>query len=170
MLNKFKKAKWTLFFIFFITSFTFSQSDTIYTTDTIISSVRIMNHDENFIKYFYLDSVGKQTKTISLEKIKKVVYENDKIEVFCDLISTKKFLGTTHTISVNYGNRDSLWLDQKIQTLTESQLKKYNSIIDALNYMGNEGWKTISSYSTSHNSYLVEHYILKKEIKKEIKK
>ena len=86
--------------------------------------------------------------------------------MFCDLISTKKFLSTTQTITINYGNRDSLWLDQKIQTLTVGELKKYSSIIDALNYMGNEGWKTISSYSTSYNSYIVEHYILKKEIKK----
>ncbi len=166
MLNQFKKGKIILFFVFIISNFSSAQSDTIYTTDTILSSVRIMNHDKNFLRYFYLDSIGKQTKTISLEKIKKVVYENDKIEVFCDLVSTKKFLGTTHTISINYGNRDSLWLDQKIQTLTESELKKYNSIIDALNYMGNEGWTTISSYSTSYNSYIVEHYILKKEIKK----
>lgn len=166
MLTQFKKEKRLLFIVFLISNFAFAQNDIIYTADTIISSVRIMNQDENFLRYFYFDSIGKQTKTVSLEKIKKVIYENDKIEVFCDLVSTKKFLGTTHNISINYGNRDSLWLDQKIQTLTESELKKYNSIIDALNYMGNEGWKTISSYSTSYNSYIVEHYILKKEIKK----
>ena len=166
MLNQFKKEKLILFIVVLISNFSFAQSDTIYTADTIISSVRIMNQDENFLRYFYLDSTGKQTKTISLEKIKKVIYENDKIEVFCDLVSTKKFLGRTHSITINYGNRDSLWLDQKIQTLTETELKKYKSIIDDLNYMGNEGWKTISSYSTSYNSYIVEHYILKKEIKK----
>tara|TARA_B100000530_G_C15668447_1_gene373253 strand:+ start:122 stop:622 length:501 start_codon:yes stop_codon:yes gene_type:complete len=166
MLNQFKQGKLIILIVFFMSNFSSAQSDTIYTTDTIISSVRIMNQDENFLRYFYLDSIGKQTKTISLEKIKKLIYENDKIEVFCDLVSTKKFLGRTHAITINYGNRDSLWLDQKIQTLTETELKKYNSIIDALNYMGNEGWKTISSYSTSYNSYIVEHYILKKEIKK----
>jgi hypothetical protein len=166
MLNQFKQEKLIVLIVFFMSNFSSAQSDTIYTTDTIISSIRIMNQDENFLRYFYLDSTGKQTKTISLEKIKKLIYENDKIEVFCDLVSTKKFLGRTHAITINYGNRDSLWLDQKIQTLTETELKKYNSIIDALNYMGNEGWKTISSYSTSYNSYIVEHYILKKEIKK----
>ena len=47
-----------------------------------------------------------------------------------------------------------------------SELKKLNSIIDALNYMGNEGWQVLSSYSASDNSYIVEHYILKKQIKK----
>jgi hypothetical protein len=166
MLSQFIKETRGLFIIFLISYFSSAQSDTIFTADTIISSIRIMNQDESFLRYFYIDSIGKQTNKISLEKINKVVYENDKIEVFCDLVSTKKFLGRAHSITINYGNRDSLWLDQKIQTLTISELKKYNSIIDALNYMGNEGWKTISSYSTSYNSYIVEHYILKKEIKK----
>ena len=126
-----------------------------------------MNGDNNHIKYFYIDSNNnKKTQTILLKKIQKLIYENKTIEVFCDLISKKKFLGTEETIIVNYGNRDSLWVDQKIYTLAASELKSYNSIIDALNYMGNEGWETINSYSTSHNSYIVEHYILKKEIKK----
>ena len=66
MLNQFKKEKLILFITFLISNFSSAQSDTIYTADTIISSVRIMNQDENFLRYFYLDSTGKQTKTISL--------------------------------------------------------------------------------------------------------
>ena len=57
-------------------------------------------------------------------------------------------------------------VDNSASPILSAELKSYNSIIDALNYMGNEGWETINSYSTSHNSYIVEHYILKKEIKK----
>ena len=145
----------------------YGQKDTIYTSDTIISSVRIVNQNEQSLNYFYFDSTEKKTTSIPLEKVDKITYENNTIEVFCDLISTKKFLGTKETININYGTRDSLWQDEKIYTLIASDLKKYNSIIDALNYMGNEGWKTISSYSTSHNSYIVEHFILKKEIQKQ---
>ena len=153
-----------MFFIIFSVYFLNAQNDTIYTSDTIISSVRIMNQDDISLRYFYLDSNKKKTKTLPLEKINKVIYENNTIEVFCDLVSTKKFLGTKETITINYGNRDSLWNTDEIYTLISNELKKYNSSIDALNYMGNEGWKTISSYSTSYNSYIVEHFILKKEI------
>ena len=151
--------------LFFIQSL-YAQDDKIITLDSIISSVRIINNDENNLRYFYLDSNKKITKTIPLDSINRLIYENTNIEVFCDLVSKKKFLGTKETITVNYGNRDSLWIDPRIYNLTQSELKKYTSIIEALNYMGNEGWKVISSYSTSQNSYIVEHYILKKEIKK----
>ena len=148
----------------------YSQNDTIYLSDTIISSVRIMNQDENNLNYYSINNNKKKISSVSLDLIKGVVYENNKIEVFCDLISKKKFLGMEETISINYGNRDSLWIDKKLYTLMSKELKKYNSIIDALNYMGSEGWKTINTYSSSKNSYTIEHYILKKEIKKEIKK
>ena len=73
MLNQFKQEKLIVLIVFFMSNFSSAQSDTIYTTDTIISSIRIMNQDENFLRYFYLDSTGKQTKTISLEKIKKML-------------------------------------------------------------------------------------------------
>jgi hypothetical protein len=152
--------------IFFSTSIAYTQNDTIYLLDSIISSVRIINQNEENLNYFYLDSFTKNVSSVSLDKVEKIIFENDKIEVFCDLISKKKFLGIDESISINYGNRDSLWIDHKIYTLMSNDLKKFNSIIDALNYMGNEGWKAINSYSTSENSYTIEHYILKKEITK----
>jgi len=152
--------------LFFSTSLLYSQSDTIFTNDTLLSSIRVINQDKNYITYFYLDSKKKITKKIPIDSVYKVSYENDNIEVFCDLVSKKKFLGTSQNISINYGDRDSLWQDQKIFALTDRELKNFNTIIDALNFMGNEGWTTISSYSTSQNSYIVEHYILKKTIKK----
>ena len=156
--------------IFFNISKSYTQNDTIYLSDTIISSIKIINKDENNLNYFHLDSNKKVFSSVSLDNVKAIVFENDKIEVFCDLISRKKFLGTDERISINYGKRDSLWLDNNMYTLMSNDLKNFNFIIDALNYMGNEGWKVINSYSSSENSYTVEHYILQKEIKKEIKK
>lgn len=169
MFHKSKYRFFTTVIIYLFSSINFglySQNDTIYLTDTIISSVRIINQDEHRLQYFYLDSIKKIRSSIPLDKVERVVYEDKKIEVFCDLISKKKFLGTEETIMINYGTRDSLWIDEKIYTLISKDIKKYNSIIDALNYMGNEGWKTINTYSTSQNSHTIEHYILKKEITK----
>tara|TARA_B100001741_G_C16320281_1_gene490120 strand:- start:115 stop:573 length:459 start_codon:yes stop_codon:yes gene_type:complete len=144
-----------------------SQNDTIYALDTIISSVRVINQNENKLNYYYLDTNNnKHIRAITLEKVNSISYENKTIEVFCDLVSKKKFLSTQEIISINYGTRDSLWIDPKIYTLAASELKEYGYIVDALNYMGNEGWKIVNTYSTSDNSYIVEHYILKKEIKK----
>ena len=116
--------------------------------------------------FFYFDSISRRYSSIAKKDINRIVYENDKIEIFCDLVSTRKFLGTDEIITVNYGTRDSIWNNEKMFSIMPSDLKKYNSVIDALNYMGSEGWTEISSHSSSQNSYIVKHYILKKEIKK----
>ena len=157
-----------LVIIFFlsITCF-YGQNDTIFARDTIISSVRIIDLKDNLLRYyFYIDSNKKTTSTILLQDVNRISYESKNIEIFCDLISTRKFLGREENITINYGNRDSLWTSDKMFSLLASDLKKYNSVIDALNYMGSEGWQEISSYSTSNNSYIVKHYVLKKQIKK----
>ena len=153
-------------FFYFFVIYIYAQNDTIVLIDTVFSSVKIINIDNHNVQYLNIDSNKKQINFISLEDVKLVVYENENIEVFCDLMSRKKFLGTEEVITVNYGDRDSLWIAKKIYTLMSNDLKKYNSIINALNYMGNEGWETLRSYSTSHNSYTIEHYILKKQITK----
>ena len=143
-----------------------AQSDTIFTNDTTIVSIRIINQVEDYLRYSYIKDGVKTFNNISLEKVRKISFENKKIEVFCDLMTTKKFLSNDVDIKINYGNRDSLWLDKSIYSLLSSDLANYNSTLDALNYRGNEGWETISSYSSSYNSYIVEHYILKKTITK----
>ena len=144
----------------------YSQRDTIYTNDTTIVSVRIINQTDYNLIYSYIKDGIKTIENLPLEEVRKISFENIKIEVFCDLMATKKFLSNDVDIKINYGNRDSLWLDKNIYTLLSSDLQTYNTTLDALNYMGNEGWETISSYSSSDNSYIVEHYILKKLITK----
>ncbi len=152
--------------LFLSITFLHGQNDTIFARDTIISSVRIIDLNDNLLRYFFVDSNKKVTSTILMKDVNRIHYENESIEIFCDLISTRKFLGREENVTINYGNRDSLWTSKAMFSLLASDLKKYNSVIDALNYMGSEGWKEISSYSTSNNSYIVKHYVLKKEIKK----
>ena len=161
-----KKNKLLVVVILLLFNFTNAQNDTIFALDTIIPSVRIIEEKNEKVLFFYLDSINKRYSSIATKDIDRIVYENNKIEIFCDLVSTRKFLGTDEIITVNYGSRDSIWKNEKMFSIMPSDLKKYNSVIDALNYMGSEGWKEISSYSSSQNSYIVKHYILKKEIKK----
>ena len=45
-----------LVFIVLVPIIIFAQSDTIFTSDTTISSVRIINMSDNLLRYFYIDS------------------------------------------------------------------------------------------------------------------
>ena len=165
-IKKGKGKKQLVVVILLLFSLINAQNDTIFASDTIISSVRIIEEKNEKVLFFYFDSINRIYSSIDTKDVNRIVYENEKIEIFCDLVSTRKFLGTDEIITVNYGSRDSIWKNEKMFSIMPSDLKKYNSVIDALNYMGSEGWTEISSHSSSQNSYIVKHYILKKEIKK----
>ena len=77
-----------------------AQSDTIFTNDTTIFSIRIMNQFEDNLKYSYIKDGVKNFDNISLEKVRKISFEDKKIEVFCDLMTTKKFLSNDVDLSL----------------------------------------------------------------------
>ena len=142
-IKKDKRKKQLVVVILLLFSLINAQNDTIFTSDTIISSVRIIEEKNEKVLFFYFDSINRIYSSIDTKDVNRIVYENEKIEIFCDLVSTRKFLGTDEIITVNYGSRDSIWKHEKMFSIMPSDLKKYNSVIDALNYMGSEGWRKL---------------------------
>ena len=48
-----------------------------------------------------------------------------------------------------------------------ANLKSFNTVIDALNFLGKEGWKLVNAFPVfTANSPIVYHYVLKKEFLK----
>jgi hypothetical protein len=41
---------------------------------------------------------------------------------------------------------------------------KFNSMIDAMNFMGTQGWEFVQAYVMTDNNQNVRHWLLKKEI------
>ena len=47
------------------------------------------------------------------------------------------------------------------------RLKKFNSVIDAINYLGKSGWRLVNAFPVSTGSGpMVYHYVFKKEFSK----
>jgi len=79
------------------------------------------------------------------------------------VIATGKLLSNKVTIDINYGEARSFWKDYRVKT-EEGKLKKFNSVIDAINYLGKDGWKLVNAFPVSAgNGPMVYHYIFKKD-------
>ena len=79
------------------------------------------------------------------------------------MIATGKLLSNKVTIDINYGEARSFWKDYRVKT-EEGKLKKFNSVIDAINYLGKDGWKLVNAFPVSAgNGPMVYHYIFKKD-------
>ncbi len=65
------------------------------------------------------------------------------------------------TIEIDFGEESSLWKDNRLRTY-EGTFRKFNSIIDALNFMGKEGWLFINAYPVRYNDGEIYHFGFRK--------
>jgi len=93
--------------------------------------------------------------------------QNDttKVEQYCQVIATPRLLSNRVTIEIDLGEEKSIWRDNRLKTY-DGKLKKFNTIIDALNFMGKEGWIFINAYPVHSGNGEVYHFAFKKQFLK----
>jgi hypothetical protein len=96
-----------------------------------------------------------------------VFAQNDttKIEQYCQIIATPRLFSNKVTIDIDFGEQKSFWEDSRMRTF-DGRLKKFNTIIDALNFMGKEGWIFINAYPVRNGNTEVYHYGFRKQFPK----
>jgi hypothetical protein len=92
--------------------------------------------------------------------------ENNNVKyVYCELVGTSKFLSTKVNVTVDYGEHVNYFTSRKAITDEESgKIKTFNSMVDALNYMGDRGWEFVQAYVVTVGNQNVYHWLLKKSI------
>lgn len=89
--------------------------------------------------------------------------DSTKVEQYCEVVATGRMLSNKVTIDIDYGEERSIWKDHRLRT-DEGKLKKFNSVIDAINYLGKDGWKLVNAFPISiGNNPAVYHCVFKKE-------
>jgi len=92
--------------------------------------------------------------------------DSTKVEQYCEVTASGKLFSTKVTIDVDYGEERSFWKDHRLKD-DDGKLKKFNSVIDALNYLGKMGWKLVNAYPVYNGSSSnIYHYVFKKEFTK----
>lgn len=83
-------------------------------------------------------------------------------EQYAEVVAAPRLLSNKVTIDIDYGVERSIWKDNRLKE-ENGKLKKFNTTIDALNYMGKEGWKLVNAFPVmaGQNSQ-VYHYVFKK--------
>lgn len=104
----------------------------------------------------------------------EVVYRNnadDEITVFCELLGINKNvlgLGNKISVEVDFGDEKNFWGNDGRDVLIDENGKdlKFNSMVDAMNFMGERGWKFEDSYVVTVAKQNVIHWLLSKRIKR----
>ncbi len=91
--------------------------------------------------------------------------DTSKVEQYCQLIATPRLLSNKVTIDIDFGDEKSFWHDNRLKTY-DGKIKKFNTIIDAMNYMGRDGWVFINAYPVRTGETVIYHFAFKKQFAK----
>ncbi len=80
--------------------------------------------------------------------------------VYCELIGIPKLLSTNVSVYVDYGEQTKIFQDSGMKDEQTRKLRSFNSMIDALNYMAENGWEFVHAYIVPQYIY---HWVLKKK-------
>jgi hypothetical protein len=91
--------------------------------------------------------------------------QSEKVEQYCEVLGMNGAFSSKVTITIDYGDAKSVWKDNRVKN-EDGSVKKFNSMIDALNFMGSEGWKLVNAFPVTSGNQNVYHYVFKKEFDK----
>lgn len=94
--------------------------------------------------------------------------DTGKIEQYCELVATGKILSNKVTITVDFGlERPFLSNSTAVKDEITGKVKKFNSVVDALNFMGSQGWTLVNAFPvTGSGGSQVYHYYFRKQVDK----
>ncbi|MEX6690841.1 hypothetical protein QTN47_25255 [Danxiaibacter flavus] len=95
--------------------------------------------------------------------IQSLAQDSTKIEQYCELQARNRFMSNKVTIDIDYGQEKKFWADTRLKD-DDGKPVKFNTVIDALNYLGKLQWKLVNAFSdSSENGVVVYRYIFRKE-------
>jgi hypothetical protein len=90
-----------------------------------------------------------------------------KMEQYCEMTAQAKLFSRKVTIDVDNGE-ERKWISFKDTRVKDElgKVKSFNSVVDALNFLGRSGWKLVNAFLVTESSNNVYHYVLKREFDK----
>lgn len=90
--------------------------------------------------------------------------KNGEAYIYCEILGTQKFLSTKVTVTVDFGQNTRFGEDTRLRDET-GKVIVFNSMVDAMNWMGGQGWEFVQAYVVTVQNQNVYHWLLKLDIK-----
>jgi hypothetical protein len=83
------------------------------------------------------------------------------------VVGVANWTGNKVTITIDYGQKKDFRNDSYIVDNETGEKTKFNTMIDAMNYLEKHGWAYLDAYTLSMGNQAVYHYMFKKITPKE---
>jgi hypothetical protein len=86
-----------------------------------------------------------------------------KVEQYCDIMSVGKLFSNKVKVTIDKGEFQSIWKPESMLKDENGNPIVFNTTIDALNFMGKNGWKLVNAFPITEGGTNVYHFFFKKE-------
>jgi hypothetical protein len=87
------------------------------------------------------------------------------VEQYCQLVCEQRAFSKKVNVDIDFGEERKLFSDTRMRD-EEGRIKKFNGVVDALNFMARQGWSLVNAYPLISGSQTTYHYVFKKYFKK----
>lgn len=92
--------------------------------------------------------------------------DTSKIEQYSKMVCVERLMSNKVTVDVDFGEARKFFGKDTRMKDAEGKLKKFNGVIDAINYMGELGWSLFNAYPISNGGQMVYYFFFKKTFNK----
>ena len=78
--------------------------------------------------------------------------DSTKVEQYCRLVAINKLFSNKVNIDVDFGDERKFFSDNRLRDEETGRLKKFNTVVDALNYLGSQGWILVNAFPVIEGS------------------
>jgi hypothetical protein len=93
--------------------------------------------------------------------------DTTKVEQYCRLVAYNKLLSNKVNIDVDFGQERKFFTDNRLRDEETGKVKKFNTVTDALNYLGSQGWVLVNAYPVTEGSSSYLYFYFKKLFRKD---
>ena len=87
--------------------------------------------------------------------------------IYCQIVGAGKILSNKVTVEIDFGQQTGLFTDKRLRD-EKGKVIEFNSMVDAMNFMGADGWEFMQAYvitlDTGMTKQNVYHWLLKKRM------
>lgn len=85
--------------------------------------------------------------------------------VYCEMVTSGPSLFSNNvTIEIDFGEESRLMVDNRMKNPKTNEPLKFNSRVDAFNYLGNQGWELVQAFALPPSEVSsTYHYIFKRK-------
>ncbi len=88
--------------------------------------------------------------------------------VYCIIDGNSKIMSNKITIRIDFGDNMSNFSDNRMRDVKTGKPMVFNSMVDALNFMGKQGWEFVQTYADINSGTTTGYHFLMKKLFSEL--